>query len=230
MARIPKGEWEVTCTGEVFARVRGDPEFALLLTLARIVNAVKFGVHAHREAGEALTPLAERQRVGAQLFLSGMLHEILEFRKRAAEKWDQLDAFTAVFSSFDEQTLDDRTVELLQKIRNRAAFHFDEAVALRSLPQLPAEPFAFLVAADNDPMDSNYELADLVTFGFIFDAPTNAAKLSAGLKEFRQKLDSLLLSFVKNADQFMIRRLLALGFTIAELPHGHFAAERTDSD
>jgi hypothetical protein len=230
MARVPTGEWEVTCTGEVFARVRSDPEFAFLLTLARMVNAVKFGVQTHRQAGGILTPVAERQRVGAQLFLAGLLHEILEFRKVAAKTCAHLDAFKRAFSVFDQHNLDSTTVELLDRIRNRAAFHFDASVALRSLPQLPAEPFAFLIAVGRDPMDSNYELADIITFGFIFEAPTNLQKLGEGLKEFRKQLDSLLLIFVKTADQLILERLLALEFTIKELESGSFAADRTEAE
>lgn len=230
MRSVPEGEWDLTCSGEVFSSLRRDREFAFLVTVARIVNAVKFGVHAHREAGVDLIPTAERQRVGAQLFLAGLLHEILEFRRVSERKWGDLEAYASIFAFFDESRLDDKTVELLQRIRNRTAFHFDAAIASHGLPQLPAESFTFIAAVGRDPMNSNYELADLVTFGFIFGAPADVHKLAAGLKEFRPKLDSLLLDFVRTADQFIIKRLLARGFTIEERPRGTFAADRTDGE
>jgi hypothetical protein len=227
MSSIPEGEWDVVCSAEVFSTLRHDREFAFLVTVARIVNAVKFGVQAHREAGVDRTPIAERQRIGAQLFLAGLLHEILEFKRASANDWGDSEAYTSIFGFFDESRLDDKTVELLHRIRNRTAFHFDAAVASRALPQLPAEPFTFIAAVGRNPMNSNYELADLVTFGFIFGAPADVHKLAAGLAEFRPKLDSLLLDFVRTADQFLLKRLLARGFTIEERPPGSFAADRT---
>ena len=227
MPSTPEGEWDLTCSAEVFSSLREDREFAFLVTIARILNAVKFGVQAHREASVDLTPIAERQRVGAQLFLAGLLHEILEFRKIAATDWGDLEAYSSIFAFFDESRLDHKTVDLLHRIRNRTAFHFDATVASRALPQLPAEPFTFITAVGRDPMNSNYELADLVTFGFIFGAPADVHRLAAGLKEFRPKLDSLLMDFVKTADQFIMKRLLARGFTFEERPLGTFAADRT---
>ena len=228
--RIPNGEWELVCSADVFAGLRADPEFAMLLTVARIVNAVKFGVQAHRDAGIAHTPAAERQRIGAQLLLAGLLHEVLEFQKRAGKDWGELEAFKSVFAVFNPGHLDAETVGLLDRMRNRAAFHFDAAVAARSLPKMPVEPFAFLVASGADPMQANYELADLVTFGFVFNATGNVQRLGAGLPPFRRQLDALLSAFVRNADQVIFKHLVARGFTIVERPPGSFAADRTDGE
>ena len=75
-------------------------------------------------------------------------------------------------------------------------------------------------------MDANYELADLVTFGFIFEAPANVPKMSERLSRFRAFMDALLLSFTRKADRFIINRLRARGFTITEVPSGTFAADR----
>lgn len=228
MRTIPSGEWQLECTGEVFRELRSDREFAFLVSLARIVNALKFGVASHRAAAEDLTPAAERQRVGSTFYLAGVLHEVLEFRSAAAKRWGDLTSFRDVFATLDDSSVDEGTAEVLRRIRNRAAFHFDPAVAEKNVPQLPAEPFTFLAATGKDPFESNYELADLITFGFIFEAPTDVVRLNAGLRPFRSKLDELLLAFIRRADSVMVSRLLKLGFTILSRPDGSFRADRVD--
>lgn len=226
MRTIPEGEWELDCTGELFGDLRNDTEFAFLVTLARIVNALKFGVDVHRSGGDERTPTLERRRVGALFYLAGVLHEVLQVRTAAEKHWGEVSGFKEVFGVLDESKVDPETAEVLRRIRNRAAFHFDTTVAVRSLPELPAEPFTFIAALGRDPMDANYELADLVTFGFIFEAPADVQQLSERLSRFRKSLDTLLGNFVRQADRFIINRLLARGFTITEVAPGTFASDR----
>jgi hypothetical protein len=228
MAMIPDGEWQLECSAAVFDRLRTDREFAFLTTLARVLNATKFGVEAHRTYAEELTPIGERHRVGALLYLAAVVHEILELKKKAETDYSDLPAVSTVFSVFSEDRLDAELVTVLHRIRNRAAFHFDVAAAERALPRLPAEPFTFVAAVGRDPMTANYELADIVTFGFLFDAYADVDQLSARLKAFRPKLDRLLLDFVKAADQYLFKRLRELGFVVAPRPEGSFAMDRED--
>jgi len=177
-----------------------------------------------------MSPVDERHRIGSLLYLSGVLHEVLELKKTAEKEWSDLAIFSEVFSLFDENVVDDKTADLLTKIRNRAAFHFDPTLAQRTLPRLPAEPFTFITATGRDPMNANYELADIITFGFIFDAPADVDMLSKKLGVFRPKLDSLLRDFVKRTDNLLLRRLVARGFRIVERPSGYFRAERESDD
>jgi len=223
--RIPDGEWELECSADQFAVLRTDKEFAFLLTLARVVNALKFGVEAYGGA-QSMSPMDERHRVGAFMYLSAVLHEVLELKKSAEKEWGDLPFFTQVFAALDENILDKKTGELLNKIRNRAAFHFDPTVAARTLPRLPAEPFVFITAIGRNRMNSNYELADIITFGFVFDAPADVDSLSKRLSEFRPRLDTLLRDFIKAVDDLVLQRLLAKGLRIVERPSGYFKSER----
>ncbi len=224
--QVPPGEWELVCSGEVFAGLRKGDEFAFLLTLSRVLNALKFGVETHRAGGTERTPVAERRRIGAFLYLASALYETLQLKKAGEAKWGKLPVFVEVFAALDEKQLDAATIELLNRIRNRASFHFDPTLAGRALSQFPDESFAFLTATGRDTMNSNYELADLITFGFIFEASGNVEKLATSLTTFRPILDSLLSSFISKADRILVRRLLALGFEIVDRPEGSFRRDR----
>jgi hypothetical protein len=228
MIPIPDGEWQLECSADIFERLRGDSEFALLVTIARVVNAVKFGTQAHRDASQDDTPVSERQRVGSLLYLSAVVHEILELKKTVEKRFAHIPAVGAVFELFNDERIDARLVDDLKRIRNRGAFHFDVAVATQDLPKFPAEPFTFVASTGRDPMSSNYELADIVTFGFLFEAPANVPKLTARLSEFRPQLDALLLAFVKAADRYLFRSLVELGFVVVPRSPGSFAAERRE--
>ena len=168
MEHIPTGEWQLDCSAEVFAVLRNDREFAFLVTLARVVNAIKFGVDVHRSGGDAQIPTLERRRIGAQFYLAGVLHEVLKLRDVAQKNWVNVPGFAEAFDLLDKSRVDPDMAAVLDRIRNRAAFHFDMTVAESSLSKLPVEPFTFIAGIGRDRMDANYELADLVTFGFIF--------------------------------------------------------------
>ena len=224
--QVPEGEWELVCSGDLFATLRASEEFAFLLTLSRVLNALKFGVETHRAGGTERTPVAERRRIGSFLYLASALHETLQLKKASESKWGKFPVFVEVFDVFNEKNLDATTIELLNRIRNRASFHFDPTIAERILPQFPGESFAFLTASGRDPMNSNYELSDLITFSFIFESSANADKLAAQLATFRPALDSLLSSFISRADRTLVRRLLALGFEMVPRAGGSFRRDR----
>jgi hypothetical protein len=227
MIVIPKGEWELECSGEVFARVRDTPEFAFLVTLGRVINAVKFGIEAHRHwSDDGETPRAERQRLGSLLYLAAALHEVLELKRTVEQDAGANSAAAAVFGVFSEDKLDRQFAEDLRRIRNRGAFHFDSAVAQQSLSKFPAEPFTFITSVGVDPMDANYELADIVSVTFMFGSGADVPKLNVRLSTFKTKLDRLLLDFVSAADQYLFKRLTELGFRLLERPGGSFAVER----
>jgi hypothetical protein len=168
----------------VFESVRADPEFAFLMTLARVVNALKFGVEVHPTAEDARTPVVERRLVGALLYLGGIVHEILELHKASMKAWGHLPGYQVVFGVLDEVRADTEMTKWLHAMRNRAAFHFDMDIAQRALPKLPPEPFTFLTATGRRTMDANYELADIVTFMSIFKTYPETRLLGQRLSRF----------------------------------------------
>jgi hypothetical protein len=225
MIAIPDGEWELECAAEVFGRVRDTEEFAFLATLGRVVNAVKFGIEAHRHwSDDSESPRAERQRLGALRYLAAALHEVLELKKKVEEDRPPDPAAVAIFAVFSEDRLDHQFAEDLRRIRNRGAFHFDSAVAEQTLPKF--EPFTFITSVGRDPMDANYELADIISLTFIFGSGVDIPKLNSRLSGFKTKVDSLLLEFVRASDQHTFKRLVELGFILVERTRGSFADER----
>lgn len=221
----PEGPWRLECSGALFESLREDPEFAFLVTLARIVNALKFGVGVHPTAADARTPVVERRQVGAVLYLGGIVHEVLTLRKSSLKTWGHLPGYQAVFGVLDDALVDAEMAGWLHAMRNRAAFHFDMDIARQALSKLPAEPFTFLAAMGPHPMDGNYELADVVTFVSIFKSYANVPLLDDRFKRFRQRLDEILPAFINAADRYLVARLRELGFTIVEPLPGAPAAE-----
>ncbi len=231
MVTIPDGEWELTCSAELFARIRDTREFAVLVTLGRVASAVKFGIEAHRYWSDvAESPLAERQRVSAMLYLAAVVHEAYELKTRLEQEASLDRQLAGVFDVLADERFDRQFNEDIHRIRNRAAFHFDIAVAQQALPEFPAESFAFITSEGRDPMNANYELTDMVYLGFMFGAPADVAKLTTRLTAFRPTLDTLLREFTKATDQYLFSRLSALGFVVVPRERGSFAADRRNAE
>ena len=64
---------EIRTTKEEFDKLRSDRQFAKLLNLARVVNAIYFCFHTLLEYGGDSTPVGQRQHINAFLFSTGAL-------------------------------------------------------------------------------------------------------------------------------------------------------------
>src|SRR5947209_680529 len=85
--QIPGGRWQLECSAEQFAALRSDKEFVFLVTLGRMVNAIKFGIMAKYGAGRRPSLARDRQAMGSFLVLAGLLHELAEFRDKQEGVW-----------------------------------------------------------------------------------------------------------------------------------------------
>ena len=223
---IPTGDWRLLCTAETFAALRNDKEFAFLVTLGRIINAFKFGV-ATMQTETAITPAADRQRMQAFLYVAALVHEMTQFRAKHAKTCGELTAYQDTFASLDERPIDKRTADLLSKIRNRAAFHFDLTVTQRTLPSLPDESCSFAAGSSRRRMDTNNELADIVTYMFLFGGEEEFEVLHNRFMSFYETLQDLVGDLVERMERVLFTRLRARGFRVEQLPPGGYAESTT---
>lgn len=218
----------MTCSAELFAELRGHQEFAFLVALARAVNALKFGVAAMAATGDAVTPATERQRFQAFLYLSGVLHEVFEFKIRSHDKVGDLAAYRGAFKVLEVAALDLKTRELISKIRNRTAFHFDLDIVERTLPKMPPENLCFLAGYGRHSSEANYELASIVTFAFAFGHLDDLERAYGNFGKYFDLLLTIVRQFATNADQIIMQRLAALGIALIERPSGTYLASRQE--
>jgi hypothetical protein len=208
------------CSDDTWSALQRDKEFAFLLTMARVSNALKFGIASAYGAGEELSPAGARQGMGRFLYLTGIVHELVAFRDEHRDEWSGLTAFQQIFSVLEDIALDREVTELLNKVRNRAAFHIDPSLPGRVLPQFPNDSYSFVTGRGTRRMDSNFELADIVTFAFIFGNIDNLDAMYQRFERFRVSLNKLVSDFSRKADSVLLQRLVARGFRIEAVPDG----------
>lgn len=216
---VPSGKWGLQCTAETAAHLARDPEFAFLVTLARAVNALKFGVHASREAAQYVDAPGYRQAIGSFFYNAGLLHEVLVFRANTKSRWGQHPVYIAVFEGLSEEKLGPEIGALLITIRNRAAFHLDVGVANKAVPELPVENWLFLRGEGPSPIDWNYEFSDVVAMAFLFGIQDrDIAATYARVVAFSPVLERLVEEFIRSADTELLVALTSKGFQVVEDP------------
>src|SRR5205823_4767195 len=171
---------------------------------------------------DEVTPAADRQRMQAFMYLAAVIHEILEFRDKTVSTWSGLSAYRSVFTVVDESLVSAQASDMLHKIRNRAAFHFQADLIEKTMPTLPNEPFVMLSGHGTGRMSANYDLADLLTFGFLFGSMTDAPVAFERYQEFSAVLRPLVANFIQVADRVIFSRLIDRGCRIAERPDGTY--------
>src|SRR3954453_7237585 len=102
---FPDGPWRLMCSEEQFVELRHDKEFAFLITAARMINALRFGIAAVTGTARRPDPGSERVRACAFQYMCGLMHELLEFRDKHGKNWEGLTAYQAIFSVLDESRL-----------------------------------------------------------------------------------------------------------------------------
>jgi hypothetical protein len=235
---VPEGRWRLVCSPRTFAELRTDPEFTFLVTLARYVNALKYGMAVMNAQGDSTAPAADRQRHGSFVYVAGVLHELLGFLDDAATEKKKklglagLTAFVEVKRAIDRVRLTKQQRELLEYVRNRGAFHVNPQIAARVLPHLPEMELTFAAGDGRRPLGVNAEFSELVTFLYMFRRGAGGARgrrqevvqasdlqdLSSIQRRFEELyavMRDLAAAFVDAADRQLFRRLLARGFRFA---------------
>lgn len=211
-------------SAEVFSALRTDREFAFLVAISRITNALKFGMAAMNDQSKEPAPRADRQRMNAFLFVAGALHEAIEFLDKSEREAGQTTYIAA--KSVLETAMNDATIaEPLKAIRNRAVFHFDPTIAGRVLPTLPVESYSFATGIGGQRLDINNELSDLVTFAFLFGSVTDLPAMAARFDQVRKAVYELAATFVETLDDITLSRLRQRGFRFEEVRQDEWESE-----
>ena len=67
--------YDISCSKEMFDHLKTDDCFLALLTLARVINALRFCQKAAIDAKTVIGPAGARSRINAFLFAASVLYE-----------------------------------------------------------------------------------------------------------------------------------------------------------
>jgi hypothetical protein len=224
---MPEGPWKLCCDAATFDGLRHDKEFQFLLTLSRMVLMLKLSIDVMAGAAADATPRGDRQRASGFWVMCGTLHEILEFDSKHRHTWGGLTAYVEAFKLFDESSLPEPERDLLNRIRNRAAYHFDPSLPGRVLPELASQPVTFVAGDSKERLGASYELSEMTALAFVFDGAANLDKVGERFPAFFETAKALAFRFARSAENFMIQRLLARGFRYEAVTEDELARRPT---
>jgi hypothetical protein len=195
---------EIYQTADEFETIRADPRLAALLTLARIVNALNFCFRATLRSTDDKSPAGRRDYLNSFLFACGILYEGLKVANTLGKHFKDRPSFRKGFGVLlaDPETKKlERTV--LDPMRNKIVFHYDEDVTTTTLRNLNFESYVFLASHGEKLGEVHYRLADEVAINFIIGDPGSREQEERVLRDATITISSVLTKFVRCADELI---------------------------
>jgi hypothetical protein len=204
MSNYPE-RWEVYISKEEFEMLRSDASFLALLPLARVVNALRFCFQTLLEHSSDDKPSGLRQHINSFLFACGVLYEGLKIANTLGKQFGSRksfrDGFGKLLKSKETKKLNET---VLNPMRNKLVFHFDEDVAPSVLKNLDLERYAFATADGSKSGEIYYDLADEVAINFIIGEPGSRAEEDRVFREILKGVSIVMTEYVNSADSLIV--------------------------
>lgn len=204
---------QLYCPADEFTPHRTSPHFRRLVTLARIVNSLRFTEIAGVEQNHKEGPSPSRQRVSAFLYMAALLYEGLRFAKRIAKDFQGSPAYRTGFSELlrdpEVRSLRDG---LLARLRNQAIYHHDDEVAELGLQLLNEPEYVFVSTSGRTNADFYYDLADLTVVRFAINEDLDRGEFYRRFKEEMERTVAVAFRFSECADRLIVEGLKDLGW------------------
>jgi hypothetical protein len=205
--------WSFTASAEEFERFRADPQFATLLTLARVVNALQFCFHALLEPGGGDEPAHLRQRMNALLFSAGILHEGFAVAQTLGKHFRGRDSYQNGFRKLLADPVTQRLRStVLQTMRNDIAFHFNPDVAAAVLKGLNLDKYVFVTGVGPREGRMYYQLADEIVFNHLIGEGRSQEEEAQALKQLLIDFTYVISGFVNAASTLIPDVLVDMGW------------------
>lgn len=214
MENIP---YDISCSKATFDSIKTDERFLGLLTLARIVNALRFCHKAGIDAKDLDRPSGARSRINSFFFAASILYEGFRLVGRLGRNFTGLDSFDSGFGVLQQ----DRKVtnlrnSVLKRMRNKFVFHFDKEIPTESLENFELPEYKFAEGIGEAAGEMVFSLADEVVINYLIQPRPNETDDS--LKERFNKIiddtNEVTGKFLEAAEKLMADVLKDMGFKV----------------
>lgn len=204
---------------EDFERFREDPEIAALLNLARVVNMLNFCHHALLELPKGDSPASSRAMTNGLFLSAGLLYEGLHVAQTMGKYFRGRESYRQGFAKLmgDERMKRFRS-SALERLRNEAAFHFNDAIAPTMLKKLNLPEYKFATGVGPQSGNIYYNLADEVIHNHLIGDKASAEEEEAEYRLLLGELAYVITPFVAAAHSLIEEVLLEKGWRVRETP------------
>ena len=211
--------YDISCSQETFGRLKSDERFLALLTLARVINALRFCQKAGIDGKTANGPAGARTSINSFLFAASVLYEGFLAVERLGMHFKDLDSFQNGFGTLlRDQAVQALRQSVLYRMRNKFVFHFDRDVAKESFArfELPIYKFGSGVGKASDEM--YFGLADEAVMNYLLQPADKEsdASLKARYQKLLQDITQLMDRFTGSSERLMAEIMETMGFVLEQ--------------
>jgi hypothetical protein len=207
----------ITCSKKKFDVLRTDDRFLGLLTLARVVNALRFCQKAAIDAKDTPGPAGARSRINSALYASSVLYEGFLVIEKLGRYFRDLNSFKTGFGAL----LRDKAVgtfreSVLKRMRNKFVFHFDQGVARESFNHFELPEYNFASGTGRTSGEMYFGLADEAVMNYLLQPAENESdeSLKGRCEKTLQNITQIMGRFTESAERLMADVLDGMGFSI----------------
>jgi hypothetical protein len=205
--------WKVVCDADQFTALKDREDFQQIVTLARLMNALRFAQTAIPKRPKR-TPASDRQQTNAFFLLSALTFEGWQLIKRMAKHFRTLESWKTGF----QQLLRDRQYQRLvstslKPLRNQGTFHFFEDEVRRRLQEHEVDDeLVFLSGRGTKSAHAYYDLPDLLLLRTFIAQSGPDDELMRRADPLVTSASELVVKFLRAGDELIIEALSRMGF------------------
>jgi len=200
--------WQIAIPASQMDSLRGQVRFQRLLTLAQIVNSMRFAQSAAVDRRGDDSPAADRQRAESVFYLAGVLDEGLNYAEHLGEHFRDLPTYKEIVAVLKGAA--PLRAGLLDRLRNQAVYHKDDKCAQTGLARMRSLEYVFAASNSRQAGDVYYQLADHAFFAFMLDG--EVTDFRPAFNDAISKVVTLANDFARAADRMIAEELQRLGF------------------
>lgn len=206
-------EWEIWCDGDQYRQHLIDSSFPMLLTLARIVNNLRYHhVSTIPVRGED-SPSAVRQRITSFLNVAGSLYEALLFSERLGEFFRDDPAFQDVHELLCDKEVQTLRSGPLRRLRHQVVYHHDASATAEAVRMMAdGDKYVFASGTTFSKADVYYELADIAVFHYALPDSGDGRAFPQRLRDLFTRAAAVAIRFGNAADKLIAGRLKENGW------------------
>jgi hypothetical protein len=210
--------YDITCSKETFDSLKADERFLGLLTLARVVNSLRFFQREFIDSKNVSGPVGARSCINSFLFGASVLYEGFLTVEKIGTHFKALDSYREGFGALlKDKDIQNFRQSVLYRVRNKFVFHFDRNVVKESFEhfQLPTYKFASGIGKASGEM--YFGLADEAVMNYLLQPSDNEPNESvrARYKKIMQDTTQLMGRFNESAERLMADVMDDMGFTLS---------------
>ena len=172
-ATRPSGKWSLWIPPRVLDTLRENGELHLAVLLARMIDALRFGLASAYLCRNESCALGDQQRHTLVMYLAATVNELEDWRKGHAEVISRYEPLAAAFIQMDAVEVAPAYRAAMGRLRNKVVSHFDEEPFEPVVKNLLREHLEFATGSGDGLLTESNDLANAVVGFFALDVGTD---------------------------------------------------------